>query len=418
MVLSESLMQSIPLLHPILGPIISSMAQDIMPAPFQPKALEVIIGDLLGGTDPDSATSKRAAQEAKVVKFRAILATMGDDDEFAPHRAVFEAKLAVEEAAFAKSAKETPSPSHDLMAYRRAKADHDLRVQGIRDRQAAGAAKSQERRKFRGEHIQAIMKQLQFLSDGLAGMDKIVDDAHLARLAARQEHEAKVTTQLTEKITALELMPACSALAPSATPAVAPPLVVTPVANALPPAMPHGPASSAAGGAISNLDQLTAAGAQITAMTRCYEEAVNRLTTEFNTTHEDVNVAQLPHASLPPPEDVGVYGLLLNVFDEWAVNGACLPFDWQTLASKAPAGRAVHDVVRTLVGDVFWAKFCPQAQPQPDAVVPRQLVLLTHHALRFLKFQYDNVEAERAAKQQAQDTIEVVRNQVKRHRSA
>jgi len=418
MTLSEDLMLSIPLLHPILDPIISSVAQDLMPAPFQPKALEVIIGDLLGGTDPGSATSKRTAQEAKVVKLRAIVATMGDDDEFAQQKAVYEAKLAVEEAALAKTAKETPSPTHDLMAYRRAKANHDLHVQGIRDRQAAGAVKSQERRKFRQEHIQSVMKQLQLLSDSLAGLDKIVDDAHLARLAARQEHEAKVTTQLNEKITALELMPACNVLAPPVAPPVAAPVTVTPMTNALAPAMPHGPASSAAGGTIANLDQLTAAGAQITAMTRCYEEAVNRLTTEFNTTHEDVNVAQLPHASLPLPEDVGVYGLLLNVFDEWAVNGACLPFDWQTLASKAPAGRAVHDVVRTLVGDVFWAKFCPQVQPQPDAVVPRQLVLLTHHALRFLKIQYDNVEAERAAKQQAQDTIEVVRNQVKRHRSA
>ena len=75
-------------------------------------------------------------------------------------------------------------------------------------------------------------------------------------------------------------------------------------------------------------------------------------------------------------------------------------------------------VVRTLVGDAFWTKFCDKTEPPADAVVPRQLALLAHHALRFLKFQYDNAEAEQSAKQQALDTIVEVRTQLKRHRTA
>ena len=75
-------------------------------------------------------------------------------------------------------------------------------------------------------------------------------------------------------------------------------------------------------------------------------------------------------------------------------------------------------MVRTLVGDALWSKFCDKPEPSADAVVPRQLVLLAHHALRFLSIQFDNVEAEQSAKKQAQDTIEEVRSQLKRHRTA
>ena len=333
MVLPEILMAAIPLLHPMLKPISDSIAQELMPAKYDPKPPETILSDLLGGADPESVTSKRAAQEAKVVKLKAVLATLGDDGEFSTQRESFEAKLAAAEAALAKTEKGTPSPGHDLKAYRKAKATLELSMQEKRDRQAAGAVKTLERRQFRGKHINDLMQQLKLLADGLTDLDKIVDDAHRDRLAAREAHDGKVIQLFNDKIAALELAPVPNAPVPPAVPPVQAPLAEPSPPNTLALALPAGPSSSAAGG-IANLDQLNTAGQQISDMTKAFAEAANKFHAEFNATHEGVDISLLPAAALPKSDEVGVYALLLNFFDGWAVNGACQPFDWQTLASK------------------------------------------------------------------------------------
>jgi len=74
--------------------------------------------------------------------------------------------------------------------------------------------------------------------------------------------------------------------------------------------------------------------------------------------------------------------------------------------------------MRTLVGDTLWSKFSALEVPPADAIVPRQLVLLAHHALRSLKLQYDSIEAEQSARQLAEDTIVEVSTRIKRHRAA
>jgi len=371
----------------------------------------------LGGADPESVTSKRAAQEAKVVKLKAVLATLGDDGEFAAQRESFEAKLSAAEAALAKTEKDTPTPGHDLKAYRKAKATLELSMQEKRDRQAAGAAKTQERRQFRGKHIQDLLQQLKLLADGLTDLDKIVDAAHRDRLAAREAHDAKVLQLFNDKITALEVAPVLNAPVPPVVPPAQATLAEHRLPDALALALPAGPSSSAAGG-IANLDQLNTAGQQISDMTKAFAEAASKFHAEFNATHEGVDLSLLPAAALPKSDEVGVYALLLNVFDGWAVNGACQPFDWQTLASKSPPGPGVAQVMRTVIGDTLWSKFCDKPEPAADAVVPRQLVLLAHHALRCLSIQFDNAEAEQSVKKQAQDTIDEVRTRLKRHRTA
>ena len=61
-------------------------------------------------------------------------------------------------------------------------------------------------------------------------------------------------------------------------------------------------------------------------------------------------------------------------------------------------------VAKTLVGDL-WGKFCATDEPGPKSIVPRQLALFAHHAIRRLKFTYDSREAEQTADQGAVEVL-------------
>jgi len=100
------------------------------------------MGELLGASDPDSVSTKRAAQEAKVTRLKAVLENIGTDEEFKAQRESFEASLTAAQALLAKMDKGTPTPGHDLKAYRKAKASYELSVQEKKDRQIAGTAKT------------------------------------------------------------------------------------------------------------------------------------------------------------------------------------------------------------------------------------------------------------------------------------
>jgi len=414
----DVLLSGIPLLHPVLKPISDSLALEIIPAKFAPRTPEAIMGELLGASDPDSVSTRRAAQEAKVTKLKAILENIGPDEEFKAQRETFEASLTAAQALLSKLDKGTPTPGHDLKAYRKAKASYELSIQEKKDRQMAGVAKTQERRLARRKFLQDIRAQLDLLAVGVAKLDEDLDVKYQERGAARLEHEAKVLKAFEDKITALEVVPMIvgAALPQVAAPALpqAPVPPVTTLAVSTPVPVDQQPLDP---GSIS-VDELPAVRQQLFEMTRRYEEAAGRYHSEFSAVHEDVNISSLPAAALPTPEEVGVYGMLLVFFDNWAVHGANEPFDWRTLASRQGPGPSVVKVIKTLVGDALWAMFYAVETPPPDGVLPRQLVGLAHHALRCLKIQFDGAEAEQNARKLALETIGEVKVQLKRLRTA
>jgi len=131
-----------------------------------------------------------------------------------------------------------------------------------------------------------------------------------------------------------------------------------------------------------------------------YNRAVGRCHQEFNVTVDNLSPTQLPVVDLPKPEETEVFGVLLNFLDAWALEGACNPFDWDDIAQIKCRGPPIVGVVKTLVGGV-WGKFYDTDEPNPKAIVSRQLALFAHHAIRRLKFTYDSQEAEQAAEQGA-----------------
>jgi len=395
------LLQKVQLLAPLLQPLIDSLHQEVLPSKFAARPTEVIMAELLGTSDPDSVVAKRLALERKISRCQAMIASAGDDEDFVQQTVTNQALLETHQAALAKLDKGTPTASHDLKAYRKAKASYELNIQEKKDRQIVGAAKTRERRQLRSKFFEDAKAQLAILQDGIIRMDFDLDKAYHERTVDGNDHDAKVLRAFDEKITALELVPDAARLAPPQPPTLA----ITSVAAAT--AVPE---ERMTDGHIACLDELREARLKL-------EEAASRFNAEFEGIRFDADISLLPTPVPPTSVEVGVYGMMAVFFESWAVAGAAEPFDWKALACRQVPGPAAGTVVKTILGQTLWSKFYPDADPPLDGIISRQLALLILHAMRCIKLQFDSDQAEKEAKDHATQMLAEVRAQLKRPRT-
>ena len=158
--LPDEVLAEVELLLPALGPVRDSLARDFLPTTSPPaRAAEDTLKKFLADSKPCATVAERADMESEVARLQAVVHAFGDKDKSEAAEDV-RRRLSAAQAALGKLHSKAPSAEMERHGLLEAKAAFERAVQGRRDRAAAGAAKTAERKEERARFFSALREQV------------------------------------------------------------------------------------------------------------------------------------------------------------------------------------------------------------------------------------------------------------------
>jgi len=395
------------LLTNALEPITSSLAQELVPSPPEPKQPDVIVSKYIGEKGPTAKSARRAELEATIKTLRTTATTLqGGGESVASLLANVQSQLDADEAALAKLSKDAPSQSHERMAVSGAKTAYETHAQARRDREVRGAAKAVERQELRLSHIASLKHQLLLVEANLLTVT--------AENAAKYEKCAAAAAKVDEQVLALfdqklasiadvNMQPA----SPNAPPSTGAPDAVAFAIQAA--AQVEVPVTT-----LQELEELKKANARLMALV---ETSCINIKECFEKRFEDIGPGHISKPTITDPDKLVACEGIFNALQNWVTMGARDPFEWSALAKASGAGEEIIQLCRQFLGDT-WNRWYATDQPNLDSVVPSQVGLLFHYGLGLLQQEYGKEEARERVAKMGREGLEAVRASSKRLRVA
>ena len=401
--LSDEVLASMPnLASGAIREIIESFQKDFIPNPKDLLSAEEVVIKLLDNGGPTAKAAKKEEATSKVQEYRDALALLSKGGPvMADAIADMKGKLTIAEAALTKLSKDTPSQEYERKVLLETKSKFETAAQLRRDAEGRGAAKSDDRKALRKNHIQKLEVEIAALKAAVAKEEADNDARYKAKVAAQSELDTKVLAILDTKIAAAQQAPA----QPGTVAAILQPQSI----------------GQQAIGDEAEVEQLRKAQAAMqleaqamqakyAAMATKLEAVTNKIQLQFNKGFEDVFPDQLPQEVNPDARFVPTLYALHKALDNWLTSGAMIPFNWHALAPVTADGPKAVDIARELIGKI-WSRWYCGATPPADETVPRQVVLLLHHRLNQCREAFVAVEGDEA---RAKESYDLMRDSAKR----
>ena len=148
--------------------IVTSLAQEVVPGPVEPKCAATIMGQFIGERGPTAKTARTLKLENLISKLKmAITSLQGPGDSMKDVIEGMQAKVEASEKELARINKDAPSMDHERMAVAEARSSYEVSMQARLDRAARGASKAEERQDARLERINALKGEITILEEAV-----------------------------------------------------------------------------------------------------------------------------------------------------------------------------------------------------------------------------------------------------------
>ena len=373
----------------VLQPVLDSIAQEPVPAPFSARAPEEILAEYLGEDGPTGVAAQKSQHQQRVAALEGLLVAYegAGMDKLLP---ALRAELVCEQAALRKLARDLPSPESELQAMIAAKQDFATSVSSRKDKMRNGKEKTESRARLRLEHINAVRKELDMLErktlEAVAGNNR----KHEARARALEETDQVVLDLFEKRLEALRAKTTDDRVSDALRQGDGPKTVTgdgqasTPSNQLAMATLTARPDTSPDGELQKELEALRF---KCRDLEQKVAAAVTVSIADFEQ-HYDLTPDMLPVAVLPQAEEAVTYGAVHTAFIHWEVSGASHAFLWGALEPITGSAEVAASVCRKVVGDEIWKKFYGDIIPASRDVVPRQLVQVTRLALDTLGLKF------------------------------
>ena len=389
---------------------LSSLSAERVPLLAEDMAdASAVFAKLTESVAPCASLAKQAELDSEVHALQAAIMSL-DPLRDAKIISSIEERLHTAREQRDKVTKKTPTDAALQSALKEARSSYERAIQDRHDRMAAGIAKANERKQARRQGLAKLRQELDSLESLLDAKESHAAQAFSAMNATQTTVETTVLGLFDAKLSTLGTQSSAergdvlmTATGPQ-TQALA--VTATPVDNGIRQAasVVEAQLREAQEELQRTLDTLEAQ--------KAYIAAEN----SFNATMDIADI-QPPKVKLEDDNERAAATLWLHFLEHWSKSGGVEHFTINMVEMHAQdASIAMHGFLLKLLGDAVWERWTPP-QAKDHAVVPRQVAMLAHSALKRLQAECAEQRQREAIQLAAGNSFAQVTDQNKKRRA-